>query len=71
MTQSEGNGREPHEIHMPSPSIWPPLLALSLMLLLVGIVLYRGPLTVVGVIAFVVVLGGWLFEGELGRWVGR
>jgi hypothetical protein len=54
------------EIELPGSSLWPPLLALGVTLLLLGVI-FRGLLTVAGVIVFVIALGGWIFEEELVR----
>ncbi len=69
---TQPNSRPEHEeIHLPGPSIWPLLLALGIMLLLIGIVLFRGPMTVIGALAFAAALGGWLFEAEIARALHR
>ncbi len=63
---TERNRHTPEEIHLPAPSIWPPLLALAIMLLLLGVV-FRGVLTVVGLLLLLAALGGWIFEEEIAR----
>jgi hypothetical protein len=53
----------PPGVHMPGPSFLPFLAALGMAMLLLGLV-FGGPLLVVGVIAFVLTLVGWMRDAR-------
>lgn len=55
------SGPTEHEIHLPGPSLSPPLLGLGVMILAFG-VLYGLPLIVAGIAIFVVGLATWLVD---------
>jgi len=54
---------EPHEIHLPSPSFWPIVLAFGLALIAIGVVstLY---VSLVGVVVMLVAIAGWTLENR-------
>lgn len=54
---------EPHKIHMPSPSIWPLLMALSFLLISYTVIGGLGFL-LAGVVLLLVSIGGWVLENR-------
>jgi cytochrome c oxidase subunit 1 len=59
--EAAGEAKETPAIHLPSPSIWPLVLAIGIVLSISGFVF--GPLlTVPGLIIFVVGLAGWIAQ---------
>jgi hypothetical protein len=60
-TSSHAQGHE--AIHLPPPSIWPAVVALSIALLLTGLIINR-VVTIVGAIIFVVASGLWVRDAR-------
>lgn len=54
---------EPHDIHLPEPSFWPLALALSVLIVAIG-VLTSLIVSGVGIIAVVGSIVGWTFENQ-------
>lgn len=51
------------EIHLPGPSYWPIILALSVLLIAVGVV-FSWILSLVGVVSLLAALVGWTLENR-------
>jgi cytochrome c oxidase subunit 1 len=56
--------KEQLEIHSPSPSFWPILLAFGLALIAVGVV-SRIFISIVGVVVLLVAVAGWTWENRV------
>ncbi|HET6845440.1 MAG TPA: cytochrome c oxidase subunit 4 [Anaerolineales bacterium] len=54
---------EKPQIHMPSPSIWPLVLAASLLLVSLGVVGSK-VISLIGVVLLLAAIGGWAFENR-------
>jgi cytochrome c oxidase subunit 1 len=54
---------QPPEIHMPSPSFWPIVLAFS-MALIAGGVIWGIVISIIGVILLLVAIAGWTLENR-------
>jgi cytochrome c oxidase subunit 1 len=55
--------KEKHEIHMPSPSYWPILLAFSLVLISIGVI-SSFIVSIIGVVGLLVSIAGWTLENR-------
>jgi len=52
------------EIHLPSPSYWPIVLAFSMALIAVGVV-STILVSILGIIVLLVAIGGWTWENRV------
>ncbi len=56
--------KENHSIHLPAPSMWPLLLALSFLVVAFGIV-YTYWLSILGVLILLISVAGWVQENRV------
>lgn len=57
----ETHGRQRPSVHLPSPTIWPAVMAAGVALAMAGILLSLA-FTVAGIVVFFIALGGWIQE---------